>query len=575
MGKNFLFNPRTFDGKGLDARTIGIMNDTIALFEHKGLREMKMDDVNNRYCDYFVKQQRDAGAFAAMLTPKGYGKDPDNAMFDLRRITEYNECLSFYNLACRYIFQVSLLGLGPIWMSSNEHAKRQAAELLEQGHVFGFGCSEKSHGADLYANEMCITENPDGTLRTDGEKYYIGNSDRGFISTFARFKDKSGEWGDWAWVLADSRHPHYNDKKHIKASYLHTGYVGEYALVDYPTDEKNLLTKGKKAWEDALSTVNIGKFQVGVSPIGVSTHAFYECLHHSHHRWLYGKRVTDMPHVRKMFVEAYVRTVGMRLYAFRAVDYFKSCSAEDRRYLLFNPVSKMKAALEGVTAVYQLFDAVTARGFEAETYMEQATRDIQSSPRLEGTAHVNLALILKFIEGYLFNHADYPDLPVLGASNDICIFNQISGKMSTVTFADYRKILSSSRLPNVVRFAEQAELLRGLFADCPPSKEERANMDYMLNLGQMFTMLPYAQLILEGAKLYDIEDGLVNQLFGFFVTDTARYALNQYSSQENPDARNAALQRIMAIRPAHDQAEYDALWNETIVPLADAFVMNE
>lgn len=575
MAKNFLFNPRTFTGEGLDMDTSNIIRETIDMFEHKGLREMKIDDVLGRYCDYFVKHQRDQGAFAKMLTPKGYGSNPANAMFDLRRITEYNECLSFYNLSCRYIFQVSLLGLGPIWMSDNEHAKQHAAALLEEGAVFGFGCSEQTHGADLYSNETCITETPDGRLRLDGEKYYIGNSDRGHISTFARFKSQDGTWGDWAWVLVDSRHPHYNDKKHIKASYLHTGYVGQYAVVDYPTDEKNLLTCGQKAWEDALSTVNIGKFQVGVSPIGIATHAFYECLYHAHNRWLYGKRVTDMPHVRRMFVEVYLRTVGMRLFAFRAIDYFKSASEKDRRYLLFNPVSKMKSALEGLTAVNQLFDAVTARAFEAETYMEQATRDIQSAPRLEGTAHVNMALILKFIQGYLFNHEPYDELPILGASNDSCVFNQSSGKMSTITFGDYQKTLYKCRLPNVTQFVAQAELLRTLFAESCPNKDELKNMDYMVNLGHMFTMLPYAQLILEAAELYEIAPEIVNQLFSFFVTDFARYALNQYSGQKNPLRREELLRSIIDIRPIHNQEEYDKLWAETICPLADTFIMNE
>ena len=578
MAKNFLFNPSTYTGEGLDAKTVEIMKSTIARLEHHGLREMKMDDVNNRYAEYFVKHEKDIGAFALMLTPKGYGKDPENAMFDLRRITEYNEMLSFYNLACRYIFQVSILGLGPIWMSDNEYIKNKAAQDLIDGRVFGFGCSEKEHGADLYANEMCITELPDGKMRTDGEKYYIGNSDRGLISTFARFKDKDGNWGDWAWVQADPKDIHYNDRKHINASYLHTGYVGEYLLVDYPTDEKNLITRGQKAWDDALATVNIGKFQVGVSPIGVATHAFYECLHHSYNRWLYGHRVTDMPHVRKMFVEAYLRTVGMRLFAFRAIDYFKSSSATDRRYLLFNPVSKMKAALEGVTAVYQLFDAVTARGFESETYMEQATRDIQSSPRLEGTAHVNLALILKFIDGYFFHHEDYPELPKLGQSDDSCVFHQSYGKMSDVTFADYRKVLNACQLPNVKAFAKQVEALRTLFEKYPiPPKERtnRQNMDYMLNLGHMFTMAPYAQLILEAAKLYDIEDEIINQMFSFYVTDMATYATKQLSSQENGEGRDALLLEIINTKPVHDKAEYERIWDETILPLTDAYIIND
>jgi len=571
MSKNFLFNPQAYDGKDRDEKTRRIMENTIAFFEHKGLREMKIDDMLFRYSDDFVKCQRDNQAFATMLTPKGYGEDPEHARYDLRRITEYNELLSFYNLATRYIFQVSLLGTSPIWMSDNPIVKERAAKLLAEGNVFGFGCSEKDHGADLYSNEMILTTLSDGEYRADGEKYYIGNSDRGYISTFAKFAEN----GDWAFFLADSSHICYNDKKNIRSSYLHTGYVGEYALVDYPVTCEDIISRGKKAWNDALSTVNIGKFQVGVSPIGVATHAFYECLHHAYNRWLYGKRVTDMPHVREMFVQAYLRAVGMRLYAFRAIDYFKSSSETDRRYLLFNPVNKMKTAMEGVTAVTQLWDAVTARGFECETYMEQATRDIQSSPRLEGTAHVNMNLILKFMQNYLFNHTQFPELPIIGHTDDSCIFSQSSGSLAEVTFSDYRPVLEGCKLENVKAFTRQASLLREYFEKWPSGKWEKGRIGDLISLGHMFTLIPYAQLILESARLYDIDDIVINRLFCYYVKDMAHHALEHMLAQPLSPEQEALFRGIASIKPVMDRGEYDLLWCDIIEPLSDVFVMKD
>ncbi len=52
---------------------------------------------------------------------------------------------------------MTALGLGPIWMSDNEDAKRKAAAQLEQGEVFAFGLSEKTHGADVYQTDMILT----------------------------------------------------------------------------------------------------------------------------------------------------------------------------------------------------------------------------------------------------------------------------------------------------------------------------------------------------------------------------------------------------------------------------------
>ena len=36
----------------------------------------------------------------------------------------------------------------------------------------------------------------------------------------------------------------------------------------------------------------------------------------------------------------------MRLFSDRAIDYFRSANADDRRYLLFNPITKMKVTTE-------------------------------------------------------------------------------------------------------------------------------------------------------------------------------------------------------------------------------------
>jgi len=42
-------------------------------------------------------------------------------------------------------------------MSDNEVVKQRTADLLRQGAIFGFGVSEKEHGADLYSNETTLT----------------------------------------------------------------------------------------------------------------------------------------------------------------------------------------------------------------------------------------------------------------------------------------------------------------------------------------------------------------------------------------------------------------------------------
>ena len=76
----------------------------------------------------------------------------------------------------------------------------------------------------------------------------------------------------------------------------------------------------------------------------------------------------------------------------------RSASADDRRYLLYNPMVKMKVTTQGEEVINHLWDIIAAKGFEKNMYFEAATRDIRAFPKLEGTVHVNMALIIKFMK---------------------------------------------------------------------------------------------------------------------------------------------------------------------------------
>jgi alkylation response protein AidB-like acyl-CoA dehydrogenase len=47
--------------------------------------------------------------------------------------------------------------------------------------------------------------------------------------------------------------------------------------------------RGRDAWNAALNTVNIGKYNLGWASIGICTHALYEAITHANNRVLYGQ----------------------------------------------------------------------------------------------------------------------------------------------------------------------------------------------------------------------------------------------------------------------------------------------
>jgi acyl-CoA dehydrogenase len=562
-----LLDPRNHNRPYPDERSRQVMLDTIEFFEAKGKRRLKEDDhAAVWYSDFldFVGKER---IFATMCTPSGYGAD--DARWDTWRICEFAEILGFYGLPYWYAWQVSVLGLGPIWMSDNEALKHRTAQLLEDGAIFAFGLSEKEHGADLYSSEMALVPQTDGTYLAGGRKYYIGNgNEAAVVSVFGRIAGTD----EYVFFAADTHRPEYTCLQNVVHS---QNYVSEFELVDYPVTDADILARGDEAWNAALNTVNIGKFNLGWASIGICTHAFYEAIHHAAHRRLYGMAVTDFPHARALFTDAYTRLVAMKLVALRAADYMRSASRDDRRYLLFNPVVKMKVTTQGEDVINHMWDVIAAKGFEKDMYFEMAARDIRALPKLEGTVHVNIALIVKFMANYFFNPADRPVIPRRDdPADDAFLFDQGPTRgLSKIQFHDYTAVFSRFDQPNVARFVEQTEIFKTMLFQARPDEAQTGDIDFLLALGEIFTLVVYAQLFLENAEIYELDSDLIDQVFDVFVRDFSRFAVQLHGkSSTTQQQMDFCLQMIT--KPEVDAARADRVWNDQVFALRDAYEMS-
>ena len=562
-----LLNPKQLTRYYPDERSKEIMHKTVAFFENKGLRKIKEDDHNRTWYADFLEFVKNEKIFATLLTPTPYGATRDYR-WDTWRNCEFNEILGFYGLSYWYTWQVSILGLGPIWMSKSESLKKRAAELLDEGHVFAFGLSERQHGADIYSTEMSLTSQPDGSYLANGEKYYIGNANLApMVSTFGKIKDTD----EYVFFVADYRHSNYELIKNVTAS---QNYVGQYALHDYPVPSTEILARAQAAWDMGLNTVNIGKYNLGWASIGICTHAFYEAIQHASNRRLYNMFVTDFPHVRQMFVDAYTRLVSMKLFTLRAADYLRSASAADRRYLLYNPIVKMKVTTQGEEVINLLWDVIAAKGFEAEPFFEMAARDIRALPKLEGTVHVNIALIVKFMPNYFFNPMEYPVIPCRNdAENDAFLFDQGPARgLGKIRFHDYQAVFEKHTLPNIAIFSEQVAVFKEFLALATPDENQQKDVDFLLALGEIFTLVVYAQLVLENAGIYAIADNLLDQIFDVMVRDLSRHALNLHSKPTS-SPRQMELCLRMLRKPVAIPERFAHIWQE-VHALKDAYTMN-
>ena len=563
-----LFNPKKAQFEHLDEGSREIMKKTIDFFETKGKKKLKEEHFERVWYDDFIQFLKKEGIFATLLTPTRYGGE--GCRWDTFRNMDFNEILSFYSLAHWYAWQVTILGLGPIWMGKNEAVKQKTARLLEEGGIFAFGLSEKEHGADLYASDMALTPMGDGQYRADGGKYYIGNgNEAALVSTFA----KNSETDEFAFFVVDSKHECYECVQNVVSSQM---YVSEYALHGYPLTDDDILTMGTEAWDSSLNTINVGKYNLGWASIGICTHAFYEAINHAAGRFLFKHYVIDFPHIRQLFVDAYTRLCAMRMFASRASDYMRSASADDRRYLLYNPMVKMKVTTQGEEVINLLWDVIAAKGFEKDTYFEMAASDIRALPKLEGTVHVNMALIVKFMANYFFNPGEFPEIGKVDAAvHDEFLFNQGPTKgLGKIQFHDYHIAYDSLDLPNIGIFKEQIALLEQLLLTASPNKDQVKDIDFLLNLGELFTLVAYGQLLIEKTKIDAVDDDLMDQIFDFMVRDFSKFALQLYSkTSSTPEQMEICLKIIK--KPAVNPERFNRIWESHVKSLTETYTMND
>jgi len=543
------------------------MLKTIEFFETKGKVKLKSDYEGRVWYADFIEFLKREKVFATLLTPSAYGEE--GCRWDTYRNCAFNEILGFYGLPYWYTWQVTILGLGPIWMGSNEAVKTKTARLLQEGGIFAFGLSEKAHGADLYSSEMALTPLTEGRYVADGGKYYIGNANEAaLVSTFG----KDTETDEYVFFVVDSKHENFELVKNVVNS---QNYVAEYALQGYPVTEAEILSRGQDAWDSALNTINVGKYNLGWASIGICTHALHEAITHASNRILYNKRVTDFPHIRQLFVDAYTRLAAMKLFALRNADYLRAASSEDRRYLLYTPLTKMKVTTQGEEVINLLWDVIAAKGFEKDMYFEMAAQDIRALPKLEGTVHVNMALIIKFMTNYFFNPDEFPEIAQRnGTEDDGFLFNQGPTRgLGKIRFHDFNIAYNSIELPNLDIFKDQIKVLQEFLKTAPPEQNQQRDIDFLLTLGELFTLVAYGQLIIENSKIYQVEDEFLDQIFDFMIRDFSKFALQLYSKTSSTDAQMAICLKMIR-KPVKNPEMFNRIWSNYVEPLNNAYEMN-
>ncbi|HEY3244513.1 MAG TPA: acyl-CoA dehydrogenase [Phycisphaerae bacterium] len=455
-------------------------------------------------------------------------------------------------------------------MSANEPLKREAIAKLEAGGLFAFGVSEQAHGSDLLANEFTARAAGPERWIADGKKYYIGNANAaGIISILARKGDAESSGARRMpfvfFAMRPQETPAFQNLQKIRTLGVRTAFVGEFEVKQHAFSQADVISEGREAWDAILGTVNFGKFFLGFGAVGICEHAFAEAIVYLRQRVLYGKPVTEMPHIRAATALAFARLLAMKLYAYRALDYLQAASDDDRRYLLFNAVQKARVSTEGVKVLALLSECLGARGFETETYFESALRDAQLIPGLEGSTHINFGLTAQFIEPYFAERAD--DVAAPGSlvlreakpDENPYWLHARDRNARTVRFAHCLQACEGlSSDVNMQAFTQQVQAFRQFAEHHVPALHPSADAGLLITAGKCFAVIAYAQLVAESCSAVQTASAVVTLIFHGFIEDLSAEALKLAAMYPADSIARIQLQSVVQV-PQTGPADFAAM----------------
>jgi acyl-CoA dehydrogenase len=187
-----------------------------------------------------------------------------------------------------------------------------------------------------------------------------------------------------------------------------------------------------------------------------------------------------------------------------------------------------------------------------------------------------MALIVKFMKNYLFAPVDYPDIPQrTDLADDTFLFHQGPTRgLGDIHFHDYNETYRQFDLPNIEVFKAQIEDFRKLLLAAGPDEQQIRDIDYMLSMGELFTLIVYGHLILEKGRMEGIDPDLLNQIFDVFVRDFSAYATGLHGKPGNSHEQRALIRELIRA-PVADAGQFDRIWREHVYALNGQYEMGE
>lgn len=273
-------------------------------------------------------------------------------------------------------------------------------QTLKTGAMF---LTEKQGGSDVGRNATRAVQQPDGTWRLYGEKWFCSNVDAGYKLVLARPEGAStGTRGLGLFLLphrrADGslnaiRIDRLKDKLGVRSM-----ASGECVLEG---SEAQLVGRVEDGFRHMAEMLNLSRLWNAICSVGVMRRVVHETTTYLRRRVTFGKRAIEHPLVRQMLADMNAEQVGALLLTLQLSQHLDRADAGGKTdaelVRILTPLAKYTTAKAAVWIASEGIELQGGNGYIEDSPLPRLLRDAQVLPVWEGTTNILILDTLRVI----------------------------------------------------------------------------------------------------------------------------------------------------------------------------------
>ncbi|MFF3323704.1 acyl-CoA dehydrogenase family protein [Streptomyces sp. NPDC002889] len=241
--------------------------------------------------------------------PAEYG----GALTCFPQLLEIVRTIARRDVTCAVAHGKTFLGAVCVWVAEDRAGAHHLASLVRAGEPVSLGLTERTHGSDLMAGEVVAEPTGDGYL-ISGEKWLINNATRGrLVCLLARTAADGGPRG-FSLLLVDKHalpDGTFRTLPKVRTLGIRGADISGIAFDRAPVPGHCLVGKEGEGPETVLKALQITRSLCTALSLGAADHGLRLAHGFAAGRELYGRRLIELPVVRRTLAEAYADLLAM------------------------------------------------------------------------------------------------------------------------------------------------------------------------------------------------------------------------------------------------------------------------